>query len=316
MSQNQAVRFVDISTNNAGQRLDNFLLGQLKGAPRSLIYRIIRKGEVRVNKKRCKPDQRLQQGDQVRIPPVRLSSPKDTPINPDRWRKLEQAILHEDSQLMVLNKPSGIAVHGGSEIQTGLIEALRALRPENKFLELAHRLDRQTSGCLVLAKSRPALLSLQDQLRDTNNRNLHKTYLALLKGQVHNEQTVTLPLDIQRSGDKDRRSVIDTAGKPSTSIFAPLENFNEDATLVSIELITGRNHQARAHAAAIGHPIAGDDKYGDREFNRIMKTEYQLKRLFLHAWRLEFIHPKHLRPVRFEAPTPEDLCTVLSELRA
>lgn len=309
-----SVQFVEVTANNDGQRVDNFLLRKLKGAPRSLIYRIVRKGEVRINKKRCKPDTRLQQGDVVRIPPVRLGESKGVKIDPENYRWLEQTILHEDKQLMIINKPAGLAVHSGTNIQTGVIEALRMIRPQQAFLELAHRLDRQTSGCLVLAKSRSALLAVQKQLSEQKGSNLSKIYRALIKGKLELERIVEAPLAMTKLENGDRRTMVDASGKPAVSVFRPLEHWSDLATLVEIDLLTGRNHQARVHAQSLDHPIAGDDKYGDWAFNRIMKSRFGLKRLFLHAYSIQLIHPATSRSIRVTAELPDDLSRALERM--
>lgn len=290
------VQHVEITENADGQRLDNFLLARFRGVPKSVIYRIIRKGEVRVNKGRARPDTRLKHGDTVRVPPVRHRDPS-APATPSR--ELLTALgqpLFEDDHLIVLDKPSGLAVHGGTGVESGLIEQLRAARPELGFAELAHRLDRATSGCLVVAKSRQVLTSLHASLRGDEER-VDKRYLALVRGRWPGDvDVVTLPVD-------DREA---------TSVFEVLREL-PGATLVRIELLTGRNHQARLHAAGCGHPVAGDDRHGDRGFNRALRRN-GLKRLFLHAEKLGFRHPVTQASLQIEAPLPDKLDAVLESL--
>jgi 23S rRNA pseudouridine955/2504/2580 synthase len=309
---NPAVRYLEIDETRAGQRLDNFLIATLKGVPKSHIYRILRKGEVRINRGRARPDYRLEPGDVVRIPPLRQASARD--IAPRQAAEgfdwLLPRILHEDDDLMVVNKPSGLAVHGGSGIGVGLIEALRGLRPDVAFLELAHRLDRETSGCLLLAKTRPALLALHRLLREGA---MEKRYVALVAGAWRGgarEVSVALEKNRPRSGEHMVEVAED--GKEATSLFTPHQRFGF-CTLMEIRLLTGRTHQARVHAAHLGHPIAGDDKYGDREFNRRLRR-LGLKRLFLHAQRLRFTHPGRDRKMDVEAPLPAELSSVLERL--
>jgi len=310
------VQYVTIDSGHAGQRLDNFLLTALKGVPRTHVYRILRKGEVRVNKGRAKADYRLEEGDVVRLPPVRRGETAGQElavkaVASGKFDWLNERVLFEDEHLLVLDKPAGLAVHGGSGVSVGLIEALRQLRPQNPFLELAHRLDRDTSGCLVLTKSRSALVRVHDLLREGQ---LDKFYLALVQGHWQGgTRTVDVALDKHRSGGGERRVEVDEEGKESASRFKPVEKF-PDTTLVEIHLLTGRMHQARVHAAHIGHPIAGDEKYGSATFNREMK-ELGLMRLFLHAARLEFRHPLSGRRLSVSAPLPPELERALEKLR-
>jgi 23S rRNA pseudouridine955/2504/2580 synthase len=304
------VRQLEIDESRSGQRLDNYLIGVLKGVPKSRIYRLLRKGEVRVNRGRAKPDYRLQAGDVVRLPPVRMTAAPDRVREGKGYEWLGGHILYEDEYLLALNKPAGLAVHSGTGIALGVIEVLRALRPNAPMLELAHRLDRDTSGCLLLAKTRPALLDLHRQLREGGMR---KHYAALVKGVWRGrmrEVAVALETDSRRArGSKVQAR---EEGKEAVSRFTPKQVYGP-ATLVDIELLTGRTHQARVHAAHIGHPIAGDDKYGDWDFNRAMRAQ-GLKRLFLHAARLEFRHPITRGKLRFEAPLPPDLSAFLEQL--
>ncbi|HDK38647.1 MAG TPA: 23S rRNA pseudouridine(955/2504/2580) synthase RluC, partial [Thiolapillus brandeum] len=284
----QQVRYVTVDERGDGQRIDNFLLRELKGVPRALIYRVLRKGEVRVNKGRVKAGRKLVAGDVVRIPPVRLPSPSETGIPPDwKIKKIEESIIYEDKLLLIINKESGLAVHGGSGISFGVIELLRASRPQEKALELAHRLDRDTSGCLMLARKRSALRTLQQLQREGR---VQKRYLALLAGRwCKDKQQVKVPLKKNTLKSGERVVRVDAAGKEAHTEFRVLKRF-ADATLVEAVLKTGRTHQIRVHAQYLGTPILGDEKYGDEQVNR----EYRklgLKRLFLHAASLRFPWP-------------------------
>jgi 23S rRNA pseudouridine955/2504/2580 synthase len=305
-------QLVTVGEGNDGQRLDNFLIAQLKGVPRSWVYRVLRRGEVRVNSGRCKPDRRLQCGDQVRIPPLRLPVRNQPDIPRGLAEQIGQSVLYEDEQLLILDKPAGIAVHGGSGLSHGVIEALRQLRPEQPFLELVHRLDRDTSGCLMLAKRRAALTGLQELLRSGR---IEKRYLALLAGRIRKGAWRTdLPLrkNTLKSGERVVR--VDPQGKAALTRFKVVERF-ADATLVEVILETGRTHQIRVHAAANGTPILGDEKYGLDEANRAYR-ELGLRRLFLHAATLRFAWPPtHGRLRTFEAPLPAALETLLEKLR-
>ena len=309
------VQFVDISADHAGQRIDNYLMRELNGVPKSMVYRIIRKGEVRVNKGRIKPEYRIQEGDVVRIPPVRQAEKKAAGKAPESLlRTIESCILFEDKRILILNKPSGLAVHGGSGLSFGLIEALRELRPKDKELELVHRLDRDTSGCLIIAKKRSALRRLHEQLREGT---MDKRYLTLLKGKWKGtSRWVDAPLlkNIVRSGE--RLVFVDEKGKQARTQFLPY-SVGTDASLMSVKLDTGRTHQIRVHAQHIGFPIAGDNKYGDDDFNRQLKSK-GLKRLFLHAASLKFHLPDPESgeniPISVEAPLDSDLIKVLSNL--
>jgi 23S rRNA pseudouridine955/2504/2580 synthase len=306
------VEFVDIDADQAGQRIDNYLLSHLKGVPRSRVYRLLRKGEVRVNKKRVKPEYRLQAGDQVRIPPVRQSEPSVRPlVGQPLADLLLERVLYEDDALMILNKPSGVAVHGGSGISLGIIEAMRQLRPELHYLELVHRLDRETSGCLMLAKKRSELRRLHQLLREGEST---KIYLALVKGRWaggRREVNARLAKNVLRSGERMVR--VSDQGKEAGTVFEPEEIF-ANASMMSVQLLTGRTHQIRVHAAHIGHPVAGDDKYGDAEFNKAMH-QAGLRRLFLHASRLEFVVPDTHKPVAVSAPLDPELTQLLEVLR-
>lgn len=304
------VQMLEISSDLAGQRLDNFLMARLKGVPRSMVYRIVRKGEVRVNKGRIKPDYRLKTGDIVRVPPVRVSEPDTSVPAKSLQQRVEDAVLYEDKSILVINKPSGIAVHGGSGINHGVIEALRAQRPDAHFLELVHRLDRDTSGCLLIAKKRSALRDLHEQLREHKMR---KIYLALLKGNWGTKkQLIDAPLLKNTLKSGERMVKVDKEGKVARSIFQPLVS-RSDASLVEVRLETGRTHQIRVHATYSGHPIAGDSKYGDEEFNKQMRNS-GLKRLFLHASSLTFTLPGTEQKMTIEAPLDEQLQSILKKL--
>ena len=310
---NTSVKLVTIAADEAGQRIDNFLRNQLKGVPKSMIYRIVRKGEVRVNKKRIKPEYKLQSGDEVRIPPVRIAERDEAPVSAklDKVAALNDCIIFEDDYLLVLNKPSGTAVHGGSGLSFGVIEGLRALRPEARFLELVHRLDRETSGVLLVAKKRSALRALHEQLR---MKGMQKDYLALVRGQWQSHcKVVQAPLlkNILQSGERIVR--VNAEGKPSETRFKVEERF-ENATLVKASPVTGRTHQIRVHTLHAGHPIAFDDRYGDREFDSELKGT-GLDRLFLHAAALRFEHPNTWEIMRVEAPLDKKLRHCLDVLR-
>ena len=302
---------VDIDEARAGQRIDNFLLTQLKGVPKSHIYRILRKGEVRVNKGRIRANYRLQAGDCVRIPPLRQAEEKPRQ-NPQAWvlEAVAGSIIYEDPALLAMNKPSGIAVHGGSGVSYGVIEALRVLRPDAHYLELVHRLDRDTSGCLLIAKKRSVLRYLHELLRGDG---MAKQYLALVQGQWrggNKRVELSLQKNTLRSGERIVR--VDEEGKQALSIFRPVEVYPA-ASLMEVVLKTGRTHQIRVHAAASGFPIAGDEKYGDATFNRVMR-ECGLKRLFLHARSLSFAAMNGEQQIVINAPLPQDLENVLQNL--
>jgi len=307
----QAARIIEVTAGEEGQRIDNFLLTRLKGVPKTKIYRILRTGEVRVNSGRIKPSYRVQAGDSVRIPPLRQAEPATAQRPGDRVLEMvASSIIFEDKGLLVVNKPSGLAVHGGSGLSYGLIEALRALRPEAPFLELGHRLDRDTSGCIVIAKKRSVLRAFHELLREGGS---DKRYLALLKGRWRGgEIKVDAPLrkNVTQSGERMVR--VSEDGKPALTIFRPVTIY-KDATLVEAELITGRTHQVRVHAAHTGHPIAGDEKYGDEAFNKRM-GEVGLKRLFLHASALSFTLPESGQVVSVSAPLGDELRAVLDRL--
>jgi 23S rRNA pseudouridine955/2504/2580 synthase len=306
------VRHIQIDPEQAGQRVDNFLLRELKGVPKSRIYRLLRKGEVRVNGGRSTPEYRLVAGDQVRLPPVRTSTAAETaPPGKGLLAQIEASIIHEDNHLLVLNKPPGIAVHGGSGIRHGVIEGLRALRPTAPFLELVHRLDRETSGLLMIAKRRSRLRQLHELLR---NDAIEKHYIALLSGRLpRGPVPVEAPLDRFHLQGGERMVRVDGAGRHARSVFRATERF-PGATLVDAVIDTGRTHQIRVHAQHIGHPVIGDDKYGDKEANKTFR-ELGVRRLFLHAHHLVIPWPDD-EPLTLTAPLFNDLEDVLTRLRA
>ncbi len=303
------VQLVVVPEDREGQRLDNFLAGRLKGVPRSLLYRICRTGEVRVNGRRAKPDQRLASGDEIRIPPVRVAERGEVePPSNGQMNRIEASIIHEDREFLVIDKPSGVASHGGSGVSFGAIELMRAARPRDT-LELVHRLDRDTSGILVLTRKRSALTALQAEIREGR---VEKRYLALIAGTLPQARlTVDAPLRKSVLQGGERMVRVDSAGKESRSRFIELERY-DGASLVEVALETGRTHQIRVHAQHIDHPLAGDEKYGDREFNRRMRDK-GLKRLFLHAARFEFTLAS--RSYGFSAPLAPELAAVVDALK-
>ena len=310
---NTKVQILTVADDEAGQRIDNYLRTRLKGVPKSLLYRILRKGEVRVNKKRIKPEYKLQAGDEVRVPPIRVSEKEAAPVSAKlpRVAALADCILYEDDGLIVLNKPSGTAVHGGSGLSFGVIEGLRALRPEARFLELVHRLDRDTSGILLVAKKRSVLRDLHEQLRV---KTVQKDYLALVRGQWQKHcKVVQAPLikNVLQSGERIVR--VSAEGKPSETRFEVVERF-EQATLVKASPVTGRTHQIRVHTLHAGHPIAFDDKYGDRDFDAQVAAS-GLNRLFLHAAAIRFRHPQTGQEMLIEAPLDGILKRTVQYLR-
>jgi len=306
------VRMVTVDAEFSGQRLDNFLLRELKGVPRSLIYKIVRKGEVRVNKGRTNVKYRLQAGDLVRIPPVRQSSPQTNMPHKGLQDSLAGAIIYEDKQLIVVNKPSGMAVHGGSGISFGVIETLRAMRPQEKTLELVHRLDRDTSGCLMVAKKRSMLKILHDLQREDG---IEKKYLALVHGDWGKKTEITVDVPLKKNTLKggERIVQVDAAGKNAVTHFNVVETF-EDCMLIQALLETGRTHQIRVHLKHLGTPILGDMKYGDVTANKAMR-QHGLYRLFLHAASLTFTHPESGKLLRFDAPLDSELESLLTVLR-
>jgi 23S rRNA pseudouridine955/2504/2580 synthase len=314
-----AVTSLVIDIDQAGQRLDNFLIARLKGVPKSKIYNIIRKGEVRINKGRVKPEYKLLQGDLLRIPPVRTAE-TGTIAKPSHQMTnlLASSILYEDDGLMVVDKPPGLAVHGGSGVTLGLIETLRQMRPELHHLELVHRLDKDTSGCIMIAKKRSYLRHLQAALRDKSSGGIVKTYQALVIGDWPKSlQHVTAPLHKTETADGNRIVRVTPEGKPSLTEFKLLKRFegihSNIFSLIEARPISGRTHQIRVHAQYAGHSLVGDAKYGNDLINSQMK-ENGVKRLFLHASSLEFLLPNATKPIRVESPLPDDLSFALKQL--
>jgi 23S rRNA pseudouridine955/2504/2580 synthase len=302
-----AVRLVTITAEQADQRLDNFLLRVCKGVPKSHLYKAIRDGQVRVNRGRCRAETRLAAGDTVRIPPLRMPDPAARPPVPPA----AFPVLYEDSHLLVIDKPSGVAVHGGSGVSFGVIEQLRAARPDERLLELAHRLDRETSGVLIVARSRKALVALHDMMRDHQG---SKRYLALVVGDwVNDRQHVRLPLLKYLTASGERRVRVDDQGKPAHTIVTLRHRYGGAWSLVEAELRTGRTHQIRVHLAAQGHPIAGDEKYGPDAVRAALSAQ-GFRRMFLHAFRLEIPHPVSGEPLVLEAPLPPECRALLNRL--
>jgi 23S rRNA pseudouridine955/2504/2580 synthase len=311
------VRLVRVAEDRAGQRLDNFLLGELKGAPRSLIYKVVRSGQVRVNGGRAKAERRLEAGDEIRIPPVRLAEAGDKgQPAAGLLQAMAASIVFEDARLLAISKPSGVASHGGSGIGFGVIETLRALRPDEK-LELVHRLDRDTSGLMVVAKKRSALLELQALMRQDHadgKPGISKRYLALLVGRMPDGvMSVDAPLHVGLRQGGERHVQVNAGGKPSLSHFRVLER-RGGHSYCEVRIETGRTHQIRVHAQHIGHPVAGDDKYGEPEVNRRLREQVGLKRLFLHAASLEFALDAGRTPYVLNAPLASELVDVLDRL--
>lgn len=300
---------MEVSAAQLNQRLDNFLFKRLGNVPRTRIYRIIRKGEVRVNKKRCKPEYKLQIGDQVRIPPLQLEQSRPTKSKPSQQllQKLEQSVLYENSNILVIDKPAGLAVHAGSSVDYGVIDALRLLYPNNG-IELVHRLDRDTSGCLLLAKNRPALLAMQSMFR---NQQVSKNYIAAVQGRWPLELIeISQPLKKFHLPNGERRVRVDAAGKTALSQFKLLAT-GKDYSLLRVKLVTGRTHQIRVHCQAQGHPLAGDDKYGDSGFNRSMRHR-GIRRLMLHASSLELPFSDYTSEVVINAVLPTEFEQLLA----
>src|SRR5271169_1728177 len=300
-----------ITADEAGQRVDNFLMRHFKTVPRSRVYRLLRKGEVRVNRKRVDAEYRIQEGDEVRLPPVRIDA-GDEPGRPSSslLELLEGAVIFQDRHLLVIDKPAGVAVHGGSGMSFGVIEALRASRPR-ETLELVHRLDRDTSGCLLVARDRTTLTALHAVIR---NGGMHKTYLALVAGSWQlGTKRVDAPLATDNRQHGERHVRVAAAGKDSVSVFKPVQFFGPLATLMEVDIPTGRTHQIRVHASFAGHPLLGDDKYGDRERNAELKR-HGLKRTFLHAQSVAFEWPGSGVPFHVSAPLPVELTAVLDAI--
>jgi 23S rRNA pseudouridine955/2504/2580 synthase len=307
------VTYVDAGEGDAGQRIDNFLMRILKDVPRSLVYRILRTGEVRVNGKRARPEYRLVANDRVRLPPLQRQAPKTSAEStPSRSLRefVSASIIHEDRDLIVVNKPAGVAVHGGSGLSSGVIEALRAAHPELKELELVHRLDRETSGVLLVAKRRAVLRELHALLRD---RSMEKRYLALVVGRwPFGTKTIDLPLKTNLKQGGERVVRVHADGQEAVTTFKPLQHFSKLATLLDISLGTGRTHQIRVHAAHAGHPIAGDEKYGDRERDAKLKP-FGLQRMYLHAHSISFKR-RDAAPFSITAPVPPEWQALIAKL--
>lgn len=309
----QGVTRARITENEAGQRIDNYLLRHFKGVPRSHIYRILRKGEVRINKKRIKPAYKLLAGDEIRLPPVRFSSNGPRRPPDEVIQQVESRIVYDDDRIFILNKPSGLAVHAGSGVDYGVIDAMQQLykgAEGSGEVFLVHRLDRETSGCLLIARDRPAMLYLQQALK---NGEISKHYATLLKGRWgQGREVIDLPLSRNKIKGGERLVQVDEEGKMARSIFNPVREYRQ-ATLMKVELLTGRTHQIRVHAAESGFPVAGDRQYGDQTFNYEMKS-IGLKRMFLHAQSLSFPHPDDGHMLTIDPPLDEDLQSVLDNL--
>jgi 23S rRNA pseudouridine955/2504/2580 synthase len=315
MNPHPTARTVTIQPEQEGQRIDNFLITLLKGVPKSKIYNILRSGEVRVNSGRIKAPYRLVSGDAVRIPPLRVSERSDTNVthDPSHLRLLESRILYEDNGLLILNKPSGMAVHGGSGVSLGVIENLRALFPKAPSLELAHRLDRDTSGCLIVSKKASVLKQLHTLLREGEG-GVKKTYMALAQGNWPKYlKQIDAPLHKNQLSSGERVVRVRADGKASLTEFQVLERFGH-STLIEARPQTGRTHQIRVHALHAGHPLAGDDKYGEKEYNKEMR-KYGCKHLFLHASKIEFTLPETGQHISIQAPLDSDLEACLERLR-
>jgi 23S rRNA pseudouridine955/2504/2580 synthase len=305
-----SVTWATISEDEQDQRLDNYLLRICKGVPKSHVYRILRSGEVRVNSKRAEASYRLKLGDVIRLPPVRVAQKTQNSVDDAGMQRADLPVIYEDDALLVLDKPAGIAVHGGSGVSFGVIEALRRQRPEARFLELAHRLDRETSGILLVGKKRSALTRLHDMFRGSD---ADKRYLVLVKGRWMDPlRHVRLPLYKYENEGGERRVRVSDDGKPSHTVFRLLARW-QGASLLEAQLKTGRTHQIRVHLAHLGYPILGDDKYGDFPLNKALQKE-GLKRMFLHAWSMKFDHPLSGEALALEAPLPAALKNYLTRL--
>jgi 23S rRNA pseudouridine955/2504/2580 synthase len=303
-----AVRWIEVTEDDAGQRIDNYLLARLKGVPKSRIYRILRSGEVRINSKRVGPEQKVLAGDRIRIPPVRVAE-RDEDVAAPHFR---MPILFEDEALIAIDKPSGLAVHGGSGVAHGVIESLRSMRPQARFLELVHRLDRDTSGVLLIAKKRSALTVLHEMMRE---RAMDKRYLAGVSGRFRNErQRVRVSLTKRVNSAGEKRVSVSEDGQEAETVLRLVER-GPEFSLLEAELLTGRTHQIRVHLAHLGHPVLGDDKYGDFELNKRLRKE-GLKRMFLHAAKLSFAHPVTGEPLELSSPLPADLEKFRSRISA
>ncbi len=311
-----AVNWLTVGEDGAGQRIDNFLRKVLRGVPKSHVYRILRNGEVRLNRRRAGPDARLDVGDVLRIPPIRASAPAARCPGPGVTGTASPPVLYEDDALLALNKPSGLAVHGGSGVSRGAIEGLRLARPAATFLELVHRLDRETSGVLLIAKGRSALVDLHAQLRAGD---VDKRYLVLVRGRWRDAlRRVKVPLESYVTAHGERRVRAAGTGRAARTTLRRLRVWNDRepaAALLEAELETGRTHQIRVHLAHLGHPLAGDPKYGDFAWNRELAKQ-GLRRMFLHAWQVRFRHPRTGEQVTLEAPLAPELQRFLDALDA
>ena len=309
----QKARFVTINEGSAGQRIDNYLMREIKDVPRSYIYRILRKGEVRVNKKRVKQLYKLKVEDVVRIPPVFLPD-KGAPASVPRslLERLKKSIIEEDENLIFINKPSGLAVHGGSGIKYGLIESFRQLRPELTFVELVHRLDKDTSGIVMLAKNRKSLLALHDMMKHGG---IDKYYQTLIKGQWQGGSRHIINSLERKQGRKQKVRVVSSSeGKEAESIFTPMQVYQEQ-TLLKVQLLTGRMHQIRTQLSELDHPVLGDNQYGDFSLNRVLKKRLGLKRLFLHAYHLRFTLTNSGKQYSIEIPLADELLEVVERIK-
>lgn len=305
------VKFISVSIDEAMQRIDNFLFNHLKGIPKSHIYRLLRKGAVRVNKKRIDPFYKLKVHDVIRIPPLFLAEKaKQAAPSQETLALLKTRILYEDENLLVINKPAGMSVHGGKTVRIGIIEAMRYLYPKHPQIELAHRLDADTSGCLMIAKKKRILRELHMLLREGL---ITKRYSALVKGIWTKEKTIDLPLQKNFPGGEKHMVKVSSLGKCALTIFYPQQRFKQ-ATLVEVKLLTGRTHQIRVHAASENHPIAGDLRYGDLNFNKEMR-KLGLKRMFLHASAIDFILPSLEQHIKVVAPLDDELDFILQVLK-
>ncbi len=309
---NKSVTHLVVGDESQGQRLDNFLIRHCKGVPKSHLYRILRSGEVRVNSRRVDGTYRLCINDTIRIPPIRIAERANNAIDQVAKQRVDLPVLFEDDALLVIDKPEGIAVHGGSGVSFGVIEALRHQRPEAKFLELAHRLDRETSGVLLIGKKRLALTALHDMFRE-HGAGADKRYLVLVKGRwMNNTQHVRAPLLKYLTDDGERRVAVNESGKPSHTVFRLLARW-PGVSLLEAQLKTGRTHQIRVHLAHLGFPILGDEKYGDFALNKSMRSS-GLKRMALHAWKMSFRHPLTSGAMTCIAPLPEGLASYIASV--
>jgi 23S rRNA pseudouridine955/2504/2580 synthase len=300
-----AVHWVEVGEEEAGQRIDNYLVARLKGVPKSRIYRILRSGEVRINSQRVDASRKIAAGDRIRIPPVRVAE-RDEAVPAPHFKL---PILFEDEHLLAIDKPSGLAVHGGSGIAHGVIESLRSMRPDARFLELVHRLDRDTSGVLLVAKRRAALVAMHEAMR---GRDIDKRYQVAVKGRFRNEmQRVQVGLEKRTTAAGEKHVSVSAGGQDSETVFRRLAR-GESFSLLEAQLLTGRTHQIRVHLSHLKHPVLGDDKYGDFELNKVLRKE-GLKRMFLHAARLAFAHPATGAPLELQAPLPGDLAKFARE---